>query len=441
MNTITNKISKAKSGIKTLGDDLMLKSRSLAQDFLRNESGTFVTIFGVSILGIFLSVGAAVDYSQMSRAKSLVNNSLDAAVLAAGNDLLQNDSNTTELRNVFENQLYANLSQHQNIMNAVTVDSFSVNKDTGKISATVGMPVQMAFMGLIGIKEMPVAAFTEATFSTTPVEISMVLDVTGSMNNGGKLASLKTAANKAVDILLPEGSNNSYVKVGLVPYSEGVRVPKQFAKKVTGQDDYTCMTERKDKDLKYTDVSYNVANLSADDRADCSISQIKPLTNKGKQLKTEITGMNASGYTAGHLGIAWGYYMLSENWQNLWKGASKPDDYGTKTKKIAILMTDGEFNSYFYDVNGNPTGPQQAKSNNDAVALCTDMKKSKKGGDGIEVYSIAFNAPTSAKQTLQKCATPNTKHTTYYYDANSQVELEAAFVEIAQSIKSLRLSK
>ena len=129
--------------------------------------------------------------------------------------------------------------------------------------------------------------------------------------------------------------------------------------------------------------------------------------------------------------------MLSEKWQNFWANSSRPANYGGKTKKIAILMTDGEFNTYFTGVNGNPRGSQGNKSDTDAIALCNDMKND----SGIEVYSVAFNAPVNAKMTLQNCASANTKSTTYYYDANSEAELRTAFREIANSIKELRLTR
>ena len=77
--------------------------------FLKDDKGTFATIFGVSAFAVFLTMGLAVDYTQMSRAKSLMDNSLDAAILATGNELLENEPTAAELRTIFENHLYANL--------------------------------------------------------------------------------------------------------------------------------------------------------------------------------------------------------------------------------------------------------------------------------------------------------------------------------------------
>ena len=418
-----------------------LNATRLANRFTKNEDGAFATIFGVSAVALFLTIGAAVDYTQISRAQSIVNNSLDAAVLAAGNELVDGAKADANLRTLFENHLYANLGGHPSLLNSVTVQEFTADETTGEIKAKLVTPVQMSFMGILGYQYVPVKTSSEAKFSTNPVEISMVLDVTGSMAWDGKLDSLKLAAKDAVDILLPAGKNNSQVRLGLVPYSEGVRLDNALVTKASGQSSNKCMTERQVN--PYSDVSYAQEYVSAIAGANCSPSKVRPLTSNATTLKSDISALAADGYTAGHLGISWGYYMLSEKWQNLWPNTSKPDNYGSKAKKIAILMTDGSFNTYFKGFEGDPrdTNPTIVESNYSAKAICNDMKADKGTADGIEIYSIAFNAPADAKVTLQACASTNTSNTTYYYDANSEEELRTAFREIAQSIKTLRLTR
>ena len=58
--------------------------------------------------------------------------------------------------------------------------------------------------------------------------------------------------------------------------------------------------------------------------------------------------MAASGSTAGHIGTAWGWYMISPTFSYLWPTASQPAAYGEDHLfKIVILMTDGEFNTFY----------------------------------------------------------------------------------------------
>ena len=407
------------------------------KSFAADQGGSFLPTFALGVMTIFMCVGAAVDYSQLSQTRSVVGNSLDAAVLATGSEMLRTAPGDAKLRSVFEDYLYSNLSRDQKLMNRVTIQSFNVDRVSGKVSAELKTPVDMAFLGLFGRPEIPVNSVSEAKFSTSPVEISMMLDVTGSMRHDGKLDALKLAAQDAIDILLPQGTATSSVRVGLVPYAAGVN-GGNYARIATDTN-RTCATERTGN--PHSDAYYGTSPLGADPNANCPSARVQPLTDNANELKRQVRGYRPAGYTAGHLGIGWSYYLLSENWQRLWPNGSKPDDYGTDTKKIAILMTDGEFNTFYRGVNNNHQGGHAELSNAEAIALCDDMKRSKRGGDGITVYSVAFNAPNSAKATLQACASPDDATATHFFDANSGAELRAAFREIATSIKSLRLSR
>jgi len=411
--------------------------KAAARAFIGNESGSFVPTFTVGVMSVFMLTGAAIDYSQLSRAKSVVNNSLDAAVLATGNEMLRTAPSNAKLRTMFEDYLYANLSGHQQLMNRVAITSFNVDRASGKISAELKTPVDMAFLGLFGREEIPVNSVTEAKFSTSAVEVSMMLDVTGSMGSNGKLDALKLAAQDAIDILISKNSGTSSVRVGLVPYAAGVN-GGNYAR-IASDTNRTCATERASN--PHTDAFYRNNPLGADPNANCPSAKVQPLTSNVKKLKRQIRDYRPAGYTAGHLGIGWSYYLLSENWKRLWPAESKPDNYGTDTKKIAILMTDGEFNTFYRGVSRKQKGGQASLSNAEAIALCQDMKRSKRGGDGIRIYSVAFNAPKSAKATLKACATPDDGAVTHFFDANSGSELRSAFREIANSIKSLRLTR
>ncbi len=99
------------------------------------------------------------------------------------------------------------------------------------------------------------------------------------------------------------------------------------------------------------------------------------LTNDRVTLRSDINRFAADGWTAGHIGIAWGYYMLSENWRWLWKPSERPALYADKVKKIVVLMTDGQFNTYYDGVPlTEKMGEQASQSMAAAVALCQNMK-------------------------------------------------------------------
>ena len=81
-----------------------------------------------------------------------------------------------------------------------------------------------------------------------------------------------------------------------------------------GFDD--CATERKGSQ-QFTDASPNTAMVNRDYRLEfCPAAALKPLSADSGALKTTIKSFNASGSTAGHIGIQWSWYMLSPKWSD-----------------------------------------------------------------------------------------------------------------------------
>ena len=97
-------------------------------------------------------------------------------------------------------------------------------------------------------------------------------------------------------------------------------------------------------------------------------------------------------------------------------------------QKIAILMTDGDYNtqycsgvgSWAISCNGD-NGPSQTQ----AGLMCTAMKNK-----GIVVYTIGAQVSATAKAFLQTCATDPL----HYYDATDGTKLRAAFIDIANQL-------
>ncbi len=165
----------------------------------------------------------------------------------------------------------------------------------------------------------------------------------------------------------------------------------------------------------------------------CSPGQtIVPLTRDKFILKSTIDGLTASGATAGHLGTAWAWYMLSPDWAGVFPAASTPKPYDTpKLKKIAVLMTDGEYNTFYAkDASGNPI---QGGSPEQAVSLCEGMK-----GQGIEIFTVGFKLDTQkAIETLATCATD----ASHAFLAEDAAQLASVFREIAFRSVPLHVAK
>jgi hypothetical protein len=183
----------------------------------------------------------------------------------------------------------------------------------------------------------------------------------------------------------------------------------------------------------------------------CPTSEIVPLTIDKTLLSDKVDAMSAGGSTAGHIGVAWGWYMLSPEFGYLWPDTENvPGDYDpAKLQKVVVMMTDGEFNTIYSDGviaknSGSGSGGSRYKidQNGDngqdsfqqALALCTNMK-----GAGVQIYTIGFDIGGSStiQNFLDNCATD----ATHAFVANSGTDLENVFHQIAVQISQLRLAK
>src|SRR5262249_39852347 len=109
-----------------------------------------------------------------------------------------------------------------------------------------------------------------------------------------------------------------------------------------------CVSERTGADA-FTDTgpSTSLLGYSYPDASNPCIAQtIVPLTADKTTLHTAVNNLVAKTSTAGHIGSAWAWYMISPNFANLWPADSQPAAYGTRDLlKVAVLMTDGLYNS------------------------------------------------------------------------------------------------
>ncbi|MEO1794485.1 MAG: VWA domain-containing protein, partial [Pseudomonadota bacterium] len=199
----------------------------------------------------------------------------------------------------------------------------------------------------------------------------------------------------------------------------------------------TCTFERADASLQATDAApLNQAALRTTETVPnwCPSATVLPLTDDKQLLKQTVDGYTTGGATAGHLGAAWAFYLLSPEWSQVWgNSASAPVAYDDdRAQKFAIIMTDGEFNTFEGKSPWSGDGGAVNKSSNAAKATCADMKEK-----GIVVYTVGFqlNAAT-AQSVMSECATDASKA----FNADDAAALEAAFRKIAEDIVTLRLT-
>ncbi len=215
-----------------------------------------------------------------------------------------------------------------------------------------------------------------------------------------------------------------------------------------------CVTERTGANA-YTDAAPEDGLLGRHYAGTSYIScfnngQIMPLTADRSALTTRINSLGVNGSTAGHIGLAWGWYMLSEAWADVWNEEEEniPQPYTSEDLvKVIVMMTDGEFNVAYnkgvtsknYDGFGANNQRINANATNgspfdQAEDLCDAIKAKK-----IVIYTVGFNLDENgdAADTLSYCAS----QPSYAHLASTPEELSAAFQSIATSITLLRLSR
>jgi Flp pilus assembly protein TadG len=473
------------------------KARQIAGSFAGDRSGNFAMLTGVIASMLMLSVGLGVNVAQSYQLKSSLQNALDAAVTSTARDLTTGVIEPEDARKMVEAFLGVNSDAKFATTEQFVLEKLVIDKTARTVEATASANVNLAFP-FFSTKDPRVSVSSAAVYSDKTIEVAMMLDVTGSMG-GQKIEDLRTAATSAVKALLgSQDQKTPRVRIAIVPYAEAVNTGELASNTVfveveggsnlpplqeapiaasTGDRLDNCATERKDKNGKadfsddgpYTERQNKkgkiyLAKVNRDDRISsnpktgktmCPEAALIPLTADKQKLLDTIDKFRADGVTAGGIAAQWGYYMLSPKWrsaiQDAGMGEGPADHNPKKIAKVAILMTDGQFNTAFAGVRdgdkrqGPPQMQQGAKARKYAESLCANMK-----GDGIEVFTIGFDLNNTemrksekdqAKSVLKNCSSPDTSSVQHYYEAADGEALDAAFDAIIKNIERLALTK
>lgn len=193
------------------------------RDFCHKESGMTLPLLAVSMVALTSLVGMAIDTARMQLVQSKLQFSLDAAGLAAGSTVSTatlNSEVTKYLGTNFNGYLGATLTAA-----TATVDSTNT---IITLSATATLPT--TFMAIAGINTITVSANSQISRAVTGLELVLVLDNTGSMNNSAgvsgtsKIQALQTAATTLVNSLFASNPPAGKLWVGVVPFTQGVNI-------------------------------------------------------------------------------------------------------------------------------------------------------------------------------------------------------------------------
>ncbi len=193
----------------------------LLQKFRRDRRGNVALMFGLAVLPVVMMVGMAIDMTNATRVRMSLQDATDEAAIALAR----------QATTIADNQIYpaAQTAIHQSFTDSstITVTNATVDRQNivGTVDASVSVPT--TFSQLLGISTMTVT--THAVAKGLLLEISLVLDTSGSMadsagTGGSKIAALRTASSSFLDAMFGTDTTSQRVAVAVVPFATNVRV-------------------------------------------------------------------------------------------------------------------------------------------------------------------------------------------------------------------------
>ena len=182
----------------------------------RDRAGNFAMLTALLMLPLMAASGLAVDYANLSRLRSNLQNANDAAALMAAEYYDRHGSLPSE--EDVQKTLEANLHE------AASIGDFSVKGNSVLLASTAD--ARLIFGGVLPKRTSEVGVLSAVkVHNDEQLDVVLVLDNTGSMAAEGKIDALKSAAKDFIHTLLAlntKGREN--VRIGIVPFSNYVNV-------------------------------------------------------------------------------------------------------------------------------------------------------------------------------------------------------------------------
>lgn len=367
---------------QTSGD----RRRGAVAAFAADEDGT-VTIFGLIIFILMVWVGGiAIDVMRYEAQRTTLQATLDRAVLAAAS--LSQPFEPEDV--VLDYFAAAQLGDYR----------LRVQSEEGlnfrRVGAAAESDIDTMFMRLMNIDTLTTPANGTAEERITNIEISLVLDISGSMGaqsaNPGqsKIEALRQAAREFVTTVLDGFEDDEdLVSISIIPYNGRVNMGSDLAGvwNLTNEHSQSnCSRFYYDDFLQVAlDPSQPLQRMAHFSRYNefwgysnyewsnpiqtphCQTSEygaILPWQSDETVLHNHINSLNADGWTAIDSGMRWAVALLDPSTNPALEGladagtvpevfrgrpAAHDDD---ETMKVVVLMTDGA-NTNQYDIHDN----------------------------------------------------------------------------------------
>lgn len=243
-----------------------------AKRFRAREDGA-MTIFAMFlIIGMLIAAGLGVDLMLYEAQRTRLQATLDRAILAAAHPEHKGASSDEKS---YRRAVVLSYFETAGLKEFIKAEDIKVvaNSVSSEVSATAKMKVDPLLLQFIGMDGFEAVASGTAAQAVKYLEVSLVVDVSGSMRQtsttgNSKLAELKSAAVKFSNQLLcnptdtSTSTNCTYdaknTSLSLVPYASSVTVGKELLTKFTridAQEDSYCAS--------FSEADYGVLGIDA----------------------------------------------------------------------------------------------------------------------------------------------------------------------------------
>ena len=367
----------------TLLSDSRLSSRWVSR-FRKDENGSLI-IFSLFMFVLILWLGGmAVDLIRFETTRAKLQGTLDRATLAAA-DLDQSLPCVDVVEDYFAK---AGMSQFLDNVDCQQ----GLNYRVVSASAEANMPLFFYDIPRIfsqpfspGLTTLNVSGVSTAEERVTDVEVSLILDVSSSMNSNNRITNLRPAAKEFVTTVLANNTNapQGLITVSMIPYSAVVnpgplitphldidKTHEYSACPLFEQDSLFSSTVL-DLGSTYNHVSHFDPDWFSADIAPIqdpwchtgSHNSIIPVTSDETILHNAIDALSPYGNTAIDMGMRWGVGLLDPSTRSIITAlagaqgtnveaisAGRPYDHTQPdVAKVVVLMTDGA-NTSQYDL-------------------------------------------------------------------------------------------
>ncbi|HEY9020572.1 MAG TPA: TadE/TadG family type IV pilus assembly protein [Paracoccaceae bacterium] len=377
--------------------------------FRRAEDGSLV-VFSVFMFLIILFLGAlGVDLMRFEMERAKLQSTLDRAVLAAA-DIDQSLDPEAVVNDYFTKS---------GLGGSVTGVTVTEGLGYRSVSATARKSVSTQLVHMFGMDTLSAPAAGAAEERVDAVEISLVLDVSGSMASNNRIVNLRSAGHEFIDAIFDNSAANK-VSLSIVPYNGQVNVGPDLIDKYNITDRHTntyCvdlpssvynsaalsptlpMSQHVFADTynsSNTSSSYSTTNMTpSSTNRWCDpnpANRIRVHNNNVTALKGFITALQPVGATSIDAGMRWGAALLDPSarsvvTQLVSEGvvnapfAGRPLAYDDpEVLKVLVLMTDGEHWPNEYVNDGFRAGPSPVwrNSSNGRLSIRHEVSGSNK---------------------------------------------------------------